>query len=226
METKEQHPQQVKLEQGLAEIGLSLSAEQIKALLAYMDLIAKWNKVYNLTALRAKEDMLTHHLLDCLSIIPALDAWQAELGQAQPRLLDVGSGAGLPGLILAICRPDWQIETIDTVGKKAAFMQQAASHLALKNVRVHHNRVEKLAQTQADFFDGIISRAFASLPDFMQLCQGLLKSEGSYIAMKAKAEEKEDLAQFAQMAIIEQDIGLKVPFLDAERRLLFFKPRG
>ena len=135
------------LSKGLAELGLDLSEQQQAQLLSYLALIERWNKVYNLTALRQQDTMLTHHLLDCLAILPPLRLQVARMG-GTPKILDVGSGAGLPGLVLAICQPDWRIDCVDTVAKKAAFMQQTAATLGLQNAKIHHARVEELAQKQ------------------------------------------------------------------------------
>ena len=131
------------LHSGLEALGLDLSALQIAQLCQYASLINKWNKVYNLTALREQESILTHHLLDCLAVLAPLKDWAASNNLAAPKILDVGSGAGLPGLIIAICQPDWFIHTIDTVGKKTAFMQQAAAQLQLKNVEVFRQSLYK-----------------------------------------------------------------------------------
>ncbi len=212
------------LDAGLAEIGLDLDKEQKAKLLQYAELISKWNKVYNLTALRAQETVLTHHLLDCLSIIPAMQDWAQSCGLAQPHILDVGSGAGLPGLVLAICQPQWQIHTIDTVGKKAAFMQQVAASLQLKNVQVHHARVEELAAKSPLRYQLITSRAFSSLGDFVRLTENLLDPQGLWMAMKGKAPNTEDLAELPSTIHVKHIHPLQVPQLQAERCLVWLAP--
>src|SRR5688572_15377987 len=157
---------ETELRAGAAELGLELSDSQIAQLLAYLDLIAKWNKVYNLTAVRPGE-MLGQHLLDSLAVVGPL---RRQLGGEPARLLDVGSGAGLPGVVIAICFPELKVDCVDTVGKKAAFIQQGAAQLQLSNLRGIHDRVENLAGP----YDVVCSRAFASLPDFINWSGGAL----------------------------------------------------
>ncbi|MEO7106261.1 MAG: 16S rRNA (guanine(527)-N(7))-methyltransferase RsmG, partial [Rhodoferax sp.] len=179
------HPRQV-IEQALPALGISLSAETITALLAYLELIQKWTKVYNLTAVRDPAEMLTHHLLDSLAALAPLDKQLQTLRAATPempiRLLDVGSGAGLPGIVIAICRPDIVVHCVDTVAKKAAFIQQVAATLKLPNLRGLHARVESLIQP----YDVVSSRAFASLIDFTNWSVGALAEQGVWMAMKGK----------------------------------------
>lgn len=218
--TEDQATPAEQLQQALAEIQLSLSHEKQQALLDYLGLIQKWNQVYNLSAIRDPQTMLSHHLFDCLAIVPLFDRLTTSIEEGRVRILDVGSGAGLPGLVLAICRPEWHIETIDTVGKKAAFMQQVALQLGLKNVVVHHNRVEKLQAQHAATYSHITSRAFASLGDFVTLTKGLLRPGGLYVAMKAKVLETKDLQA---LPIPRRDIAIhpiQVPFLQAERHVV------
>ncbi len=211
------------LDKGLAELGLDLNLEQKSQLLQYSDLIGKWNKVYNLTALRAQESILTHHLLDCLTIVPHMRAWAQAAGLAAPSILDVGAGAGLPGLVLAICNPDWHIHTIDTVGKKAAFMQQVAASLKLSQVRVHHARVEELAEKSAQRYDLITSRAFSSLVDFVSWTAAVRKDSGCWAAMKGKAPAADELALLPSTIHVKQVQALAVPQLDAERCLVWLE---
>ena len=197
------------LRQGAQEMGVSLTDTQSGKLLAYGDLILKWNKVYNLTALRDPAQVLTHHLLDSLSIIAPL---QAQCPQAT-RLLDVGSGAGLPGAVIAIMRPELSVSCVDAVAKKAAFIRQVSAELGLPNLNGMHTRVESLGGS----YDVIRSRAFASLIDFFSGSQQLLAPGGVWMAMKGKlpAEEIAQLpANLAQVFHVEQ---LTVPGLDAER---------
>ena len=205
-----------RLRAGCRELGLDVSDAQIAKLLAYLDLIAKWNKVYNLTAVRPSE-MLGQHLLDSLAAIPPL---QSQLGGRPARLLDVGSGAGLPGVVIAICCPELQVDCVDTVGKKAAFVQQAAGQLQLPNLRGLHDRVEKLAGP----YDVISSRAFASLPDFVAWSAAALADGGLWLAMKGKRPDAEIAALPPEVEVfhVEQ---LKVPGLEAERCIVWMRKR-
>jgi len=213
------------LDAGLEALGLDLNPAQKQQLLDYAALIQKWNKVYNLTALRAEESILSHHLLDCLAALSPLRAWADQAGLAAPQILDVGSGAGLPGLVWAVCQADWQIHTIDTVGKKAAFMQQAAASLGLKNVTVHHARVEHLAEKSPLRYDLITSRAFASLADFVGLTAAALAKDGVWAAMKGKAPSAEELSALPHDAEITRVETLQVPQLAAERCLVWLHQR-
>lgn len=212
------------LDAGLQDLGLALSPEQKTQLLQYAALISKWNKVYNLTALRAQESILSHHLLDCLAIVPAIRAWVQAAQLPAPAILDVGAGAGLPGLVLAICQPDWQIHTIDTVGKKTAFMQQVAASLQLKNVQVHHARVEELAQKSDLRYNLITSRAFSALDDFVTWTAELLAEGGVWAAMKGKAPSEEDAAALPAGIHIQRVDDLQVPQVQAERCLVWLEP--
>lgn len=211
------------LHQGLDALGLGLSATQEQQLLDYAALIRKWNKVYNLTALREQEDILTHHLLDCLSIVPKLRTWAEVRHSTTPAILDVGSGAGLPGLVLAICQPDWQIHTVDTVGKKTAFMQQVVAHLHLRCVQVHHARVETLAQKSPLRYNLITSRAFSSLADFVQSTGDILADGAQWAAMKGKTPSVEEVAALPSGVHIAQVDPLQVPSLAAERCLVWLE---
>lgn len=211
------HPQRHRLEAGALALGLHLAEAQIDCLLAYLDLLGKWNKVYNLTAVRDPAEMLTHHLLDSLSVIAPLQRHT----QGQPvRLLDVGSGGGLPGVVIAICCPEIRVDCVDTVGKKAAFIQQAAGALALTNLRGLHARVETLTER----YDVITSRAFATLADFTAWSRQALAEHGAWLAMKGKRPEDEIAALPAGVDVfhVEQ---LTVPGLDAERCLIWLRPR-
>lgn len=207
---------EIRLRQAAAELQLQLSDRQVEQLLAYVQLIAKWNKVYNLTAVRPGE-MLVQHLFDSLSVVGPLNR---QTGGRAIRLLDVGSGAGLPGVVIAICCPEVQVDCVDTVGKKAAFIQQAASQLQLPNLRGLHDRVERLAGP----YDVICSRAFASLADFVTWSQGALAGQGVWLAMKGKRPDAElaDLPPAAQAFHVEQ---LSVPELSAERCIVWIRLR-
>ena len=211
------------LSKGLAELGLDLSEQQQAQLLSYLALIERWNKVYNLTALRQQEAMLTHHLLDCLAILPPLRLQVARMA-GTPQILDVGSGAGLPGLVLAICQPDWRIDCVDTVAKKAAFMQQTAATLGLQNTKIHHARVEELAQKQNARYSIICSRAFSSLADFVHLTESSLQEQGVWLAMKGRAPGVDELEALKGLALAERVEPIVVPGLDAQRCLVWLKP--
>lgn len=208
------------LAQGAQALGLALSPTQLQQLSSYVDLIQKWNQVYNLTALRDPADMLTHHLFDSLAVVQPLCQQLATLapGQQPRRLLDVGSGAGLPGVVLAICCPDVQVSCVDTVGKKAAFVRQVALALRLPNLQGVHARVEALTQT----FDVVCSRAFASLQDFTQWSAQALAEGGVWLAMKGKYPQDELAALTAAHVFHVEPV--QVPGLDAERCLLWLKP--
>jgi len=204
------------LKAGAAELGLSLSEAQFEQLLGYLVLIQKWNKVYNLTAVRDPQEMLTHHLLDSLTAIAPL----VRHTQGQPaKVLDVGSGGGLPGIVLAICRPELDVSCVDTVGKKAAFIQQVAASLKLPNLHGIHARVETLNGP----FDVICCRAFASLPDFVNWSRGALAGQGVWMAMKGKhpQDEIEGLPADVQVFHVEP---LTVPGLDVERCMVWMRP--
>ena len=216
-----------KLRAGLAGLGLNLSSCQQKQLLDYLAMIAKWNKVYNLTAIRDADEMITHHLLDSLAVIAPL---QRHLGGLQTntgaayRLLDVGAGAGLPGVVIAICCPDILVVCVDAVGKKAAFIQQAALALNLVNLRGVHARVEQMPPVDVrDGFDVITSRAFAALTDFVDLTASLLvPKRGVWMAMKAKTVSAEAAALPAGVAVfhVEQ---LNIPDLNEDRCLVWMR---
>jgi 16S rRNA (guanine527-N7)-methyltransferase len=203
------------LRAGMSELGLTLADAQVTHLLDYLELIRKWNKVYNLTAVRQPAEMLTHHLLDSLAVIGPL----RRQTQGKPiSLLDVGSGAGLPGVVIAICCPEIRVECVDTVAKKAAFVQQAAAALALGNLRGVHDRVENLSGP----YDVVTSRAFASLADFITCSSAALAEQGVWLAMKGKhpADEIAVLPQEVEVFHVEQ---LQVPGLDAERCIVWMK---
>lgn len=203
------------LRQGLTALGLDLSEHQRQQLLAYLDLLGKWNRVYNLTAVRDPAQMLTQHLLDCLAIIPPLH-------QRLPNLktvLDVGAGGGLPAVVLAIACPDVQVSAVDTVAKKAAFIQTAAHALGLPQLQGVHARVEDLRGP----FELITSRAFASLPDFVNGSRAALQPGGLWMAMKGR-QPVDELAALPRGVVVEQVQPLQVPGLEAERCLVWMKP--
>ena len=203
---------------GIQALGLQLSPEQRSQLLAFLGLIAKWNKVYNLTAVREPAEMLTHHLLDSLAALGPLQRHLSAQGLQHASLLDVGSGAGLPGIVFAMGCPDLQVSCVDAVSKKAAFIQQAAGELGLKNLRGVHARVESLTGP----FDVVGSRAFASLVDFTAWSRQTLAPAGVWLAMKGKhpAEELAALPEQVQVFHVEP---LSVPGLQAERCLVWMR---
>ncbi|AOG25093.1 16S rRNA (guanine(527)-N(7))-methyltransferase RsmG [Acidovorax sp. RAC01] len=215
-----------RLEAGAIALGLALTAAQLDQLMEFMAQLQKWNKVYNLTAVRDPQEMLTHHLLDSLAAVAPLRRHVAGLagqgGAASPvRLLDVGSGGGLPGVVFAICCPDMDVSCVDTVGKKAAFIQQAAAVLRLRNLHGIHARVETLSTP----FDVVSCRAFASLPDFVNWSRSALAlPHGVWLAMKGKRPDEEIAGLPADVNVfhVEQ---LHVPELDAERCIVWMRPQ-
>jgi 16S rRNA (guanine527-N7)-methyltransferase len=204
-------------------LGLELTPAQRAALLEYMALIQRWTKVYNLTAVRNTGEMFTHHLLDCLAVVLPLRRGAGKAGEGALRVLDVGSGAGLPGVILAMLNPTWQITCVDAVAKKAAFIRQAAAELGLPNLQGVHGRVEAAETFKIPAFDLITSRAFASIKDFTELTRSLLAEHGQWAAMKGHLSDEERAAIPAdvEMFHVEQ---LQVPELDAARCLVWLKP--
>lgn len=201
------------------QLGLSLSALQAERLLAYRDLISKWNKVYNLTSLRDPAQMLSHHIIDSMTAVPPLKRHLQQAGLAPARMLDVGSGGGLPGVILATVLDGVDVSCVDTVGKKAAFVQQVANELHLSQLRGIHARVEDM---KAEPFDVITSRAFASLFDFVQLTRMHLKPGAVWMALKGKTPHDEIAALPADIDVFHVE-PLTVPGLDAERCLVWMR---
>ncbi|WP_300438082.1 16S rRNA (guanine(527)-N(7))-methyltransferase RsmG [Zoogloea sp.] len=204
------------LEKGIVALGLDLPAEAQEKLLAFARLLIKWNKVYNLTAIRDEAQVVTHHLLDSLSVLPQL--------AGITRLVDVGSGGGLPGVVLAICRPELQVDSVETVQKKATFQNQARIELKLANFRAHHARIENW---QPAYFaeqpvDGIVSRAFADLADFVNLTAHLAGPETRILAMKG-VYPADEIARIPAGFALERSTPLTVPGLDAERHLIIVK---
>jgi 16S rRNA (guanine527-N7)-methyltransferase len=195
------------LQQGILQLELAINAETQEKLLDYLALLTKWNKVYNLTAIRDPQQMVSHHLLDSLAVIPHL---------YNGRWLDVGCGAGLPGLVLAICQPDWSITLLDSNSKKTGFVQQAIIELGLRNAQVCCARVEDFQQGQR--YDGIISRAFTELGDFLRLTRHLLAENGHWVAMKGLPEQ--EIPGVPTDCAVERIIPLNVPGLNAARCLV------
>lgn len=194
-----------KLQQGLAALALNLSAEQIESLLKFVQLIAKWNKAYNLTAVREPLEMVGLHILDSLAVLPHLKP---------SRIADIGTGAGLPGIPLAICRPECKFVLVDSNSKKTRFVQQAVLELKLRNVEVVHSRVEQFQP--AELFDMVLMRAFASMPDIVKMTGHLLADDGALLAMKGQ----QPVEELAGIDAEYQVIPLAVPGVDAERCLI------
>ena len=199
------------LQMGLQQMQIELSAEQQQKLLDYVALLLKWNSTYNLTALRQEDQMLSHHVLDSLTLLPYLDGVQT--------LIDVGSGGGMPGIPTAICRPDIQITLWDSNSKKTSFLSQAVIELGLSNVKVITGRVEAAEGIQ---FDAITSRAFAELRDFVTLTPQLLRDNGRWLAMKG-VHPYEEIAQLPEDVHVTQVDKLNVPSLEAERHMVIIQ---
>jgi len=193
------------LEGGMDNLGFEIMPENVDKLLIYKDLLLKWNKSINLTSIKNKE-IVTHHFLDCLAVIPFIKS---------SSLLDVGTGAGLPGIVIAIIKPDIKISLIDKVGKKIAFIKRVLAELDIKNVQTHHSRVELM--TSEEKYDGIISRAFSNMGDFVQITKHLLKKQGVWYGMKSKKILNDEMKGIDNSWTLES---LDVPFLKAERYLV------
>jgi 16S rRNA (guanine527-N7)-methyltransferase len=203
--------QQAILEQGIQDAKLAISAETQHKLLGYLALMQKWNKVHNLTAVRDGDEMVTLHLLDSLVVLPYVDA---------KNLLDVGSGAGLPGIPLALCLPDLQVTVIDSNSKKVSFMRQVKAELGITNLEVIGGRVEDIAPTRQ--FEIIISRAFSDLSLFISLTHHLLATDGKWLAMKGVYPEAELADLLAKTRVVASKVEvLNVPGLEAQRHLAF-----
>ncbi|NVK02426.1 MAG: 16S rRNA (guanine(527)-N(7))-methyltransferase RsmG [Oceanospirillaceae bacterium] len=195
------------LDQGLKDLGIAATERQTSQLLRYLELMQKWNKAYNLTAIRDPQQMLVRHLLDSLAVVPHI---------AQTDLIDVGSGGGLPGIPLAILSPQQPITTLDSNSKKTRFQSQVKIELGLTNLEVIHGRVEALENRQ---FSQVISRAFASIIDMVTLSQGLLAEKGVFLAMKGRYPDAE-LAELPLQFRLQQSYALHIPGLEEERHLL------
>ena len=196
------------LERGLGALGLALRKPQVDTLERYLDLLEKWNRVYNLTGIRERDRMVTHHLLDSLAILPHVRG---------PRVLDVGSGAGLPGIPLAIANPELRVTLLDSNHKKTAFLRQAVAELGLANASIETERVESWTTTLR--FDTIVSRAFAELGQFVAAVGRLLEPGGRLLAMKGVLP-RDELGAVPQGYRIKETVRLDVPQLDAERHLV------
>ncbi|HET7366330.1 MAG TPA: 16S rRNA (guanine(527)-N(7))-methyltransferase RsmG [Burkholderiales bacterium] len=204
------------LERGLDQLALALPASAREQLLQYLALLDKWNRIYNLTAIRDPLGMVSHHLLDSLAALPHLPL------AAAARVADAGSGAGLPGIPLALARPRWQVVLVEANQKKTAFLRQASIELELPNVEVHEGRIE--AWRPQDRFELVISRAFTRLADFVATCRHLVAPRGMLAAMKGKHPQAE-LADLPPDVQCNAVIALDVPFLEAERHLVLCELR-
>ena len=208
------------LDRGLEGLGLPLPPAARQQLLRYMALLARWNRTYNLTAIREPERMVTHHLLDSLAAVPALD--RVADGRAVLSVLDVGSGGGLPGIPIAIARPEWRVTMVDPVQKKGAFLVQAIAELGLGHARVATVRVEELATPP--LFDVVISRAFADLAAFVQAALRHVARDGRLVAMKGVHPDAE-LAELPPSVEVEETLVLAVPFVEGARHLVVMRRR-
>jgi 16S rRNA (guanine527-N7)-methyltransferase len=204
----------VALDDGLGALGLGLSKAQKTQMLSYVELLEKWNRTFNLTAIRDKRQMVAVHLLDSLAILPHI--------APTARLADVGSGAGLPGIPLAIALPGAQVTMIDSVAKKTAFVQQAIGELALKNAQAHGGRAEHLKPGTP--YDIVVSRAFAELRDFAECSRHLLSKNGRLLAMKGLYPHDE-IARLPQDIAVVETLRLNVPGIAAERHLIILEPK-
>ncbi|CAH0222252.1 Ribosomal RNA small subunit methyltransferase G [Massilia sp. Bi118] len=209
MKNFDRHTLSQVLAEGIAEMKLDVTPAQQEKLLDYLALMFKWNSVYNLTSLRDPMQMVTHHLLDSLAAVPAF--------ADSKNVLDVGSGGGLPGIVLAVVRPDMKVSMIDTVHKKTAFLTQVKAQLGLVNVSIYTMKVQEL--TVSDKFDVITSRAFADLSDFVNWSSHLLAEQGRYIALKGTAPQDEQQRLPAEWKVTKVE-PLQVPRLGAERHLV------
>jgi 16S rRNA (guanine527-N7)-methyltransferase len=198
------------LSSGIAQMGINVTGEAQEQLLNYLTLLEKWNKVYNLTAIREPREMVSNHLLDSLAVVPYL--WPG-------RWLDVGCGAGLPGIVLAIVNPGYSFTLLDSNSKKTSFVQQVNIELRLKNIEVRCERVESWRSLEK--FDGIISRAFAETAEFVSKTRHLLKSNGRWAAMKGAPEE--ELKRLPADIKVEKSISLQVPTINAARCLVVLR---
>jgi len=206
------------LVQDVQPLGLDLTPASAQRLFDYLERLQRWNATYNLTAVRDPAQMRSQHLLDCLAAVAPLRRF---LAGRSARLLDVGSGGGLPGVVLALLEPAWDVSCVDAVGKKAAFVRQVAGELALPNLHALHARVEALAGPP---FDVITSRAFASLPDFVRLTRPLLAPGGVWMAMKGRRPDDELATLPADIDVFHVE-PLAVPGLGADRCLIWMRPR-
>jgi len=205
--------------QGANALGLELGHQQIEKLLEFLALLHKWNKVYNLTAVRQPQEMLTHHVLDSLAAVPPLRRQLTAIAKNTPRLLDVGAGGGLPGVVFAVCIPELTVVCVDAVAKKAAFIRQVAATLTLPQLQAVHARVETLREP----FDVVSCRAFAALADFTRWTRSCLAPHAVWLAMKGQAPQAEIQALDKDVEMFHME-PLWVPGLDAQRCIVWMRP--
>jgi 16S rRNA (guanine527-N7)-methyltransferase len=205
------NPLLAQLQNALPELAVALPDGAGARLISYLELIAKWNRVYNLTAIREADKALTHHVLDCLAVLPHLGGG---------RIVDVGSGAGLPGIPIALARPDWSVTLIESNHKKSSFLVQAVAELGIKNATVAAERVESVES--AGGFDVVISRAFSDLPEFARLAGRLVAPDGTLAAMKGLYPD-EELALLPEGWQVTEIVSLRVPGIEAARHLVLMK---
>lgn len=196
------------LDQGLAELGLDLECGQKAQLMAYIALLEKWNRAYNLTAIRERKKMLSHHILDSLTVLPYISG---------RHVIDVGSGAGFPGMVLAIADPARHYTLLDSNGKKTRFLQQVVAELGLENVAVVHARIESYRAVGP--FDCVLARAVASLAELVSLCTGLIGNHGRYIFMKGRYPEAE-IAALPETVRLERTMEIRVPGVEGARHIV------
>lgn len=214
-----------KMDAGLSKTSQNVTQAQREKLIVYLGMMAKWNHVYNLSAIRDEDKMVSHHMLDSLVVLPVLEQWIAESGITKDEvgILDVGTGGGLPGVVLAIMHPEWHVTLIDPVHKKTAFLQQVKGQLALTNISVITGKVEDLPTQNR--YDVITSRAFASIIDFVTWSQNVLADNGFFAAMKGVFPDEEMAELNAAFAgqWHTKSVELRVPQLDAQRHLIQLK---
>lgn len=205
-------------------LNVNLNEKQREKILRYINQLQRWNKTYNLTAVRDPEQMLIQHVFDSLSVVPPIDELVGTKKTNSVKIMDVGSGGGLPGVILAIAKPEWDITCVDAVEKKMAFVRQMSAVLELPNLQATHQRVETIEPYQADI---VISRAFASLVDFVSLASRHVGDEGLMLAMKGR-EPDDEIAELEKLGgwKVEQIKPLSVPELDAQRCLVYLSQQG
>jgi 16S rRNA (guanine527-N7)-methyltransferase len=200
------------LEKGIAKLGLEVSSHQLKSLVAYVDLLEHWNKTYNLTAIRDRSDIVVRHILDSLSVVPSV------MGSS---VIDVGTGAGLPGIPIAVIQPEKTVALLDSNGKKTRFLHQVVTSLGLSNVRIFHARAKDHKGTAG--YDHVVTRAFATSAKIVDECAHLLKASGTILAMKSMSADQELESLDPRVSVLEKSV-LQVPYLDESRVLVILKP--
>ena len=200
------------LEKGIAKLGLEVSSHQLKSLVAYVDLLEHWNKTYNLTAIRDRSDIAVRHILDSLSVVPSV------MGSS---VIDVGTGAGLPGIPIAVIEPEKTVALLDSNGKKTRFLHQVVTSLGLSNVRIFHARAKDHKGTAG--YDHVVTRAFATSAKIVDECAHLLKASGTILAMKSMSADQELESLDPRVSVLEKSV-LRVPYLDESRVLVILKP--